>query len=193
MVVVAVVPTALVAWFCTRRKILRVPVVFSFVGFTVFNVLMATTGPGSNAEAWGYIMILGFSLGICVGTLTSVAQFATPPELIALATGLFVAMRNLGGAIALAIYNAIFTHNLSQNIARKVPEAVLPLGLPLSSLEPFIADLLAGNRIALSKIPGITGTIIAAGGHAIREAYSVAFRYVWIAAACFSAVGVVLA
>ena len=87
---VAVIPTALVAWFCTRRKILRVPVVFSFVGFTVFNVLMATTGPGSNAEAWGYIMILGFSLGICVGTLTSVAQFATPPELIALATGLFV-------------------------------------------------------------------------------------------------------
>lgn len=152
---------------------------------------MATTGPGSNAEAWGYVVILGFSLGICVGTLTSVAQFATPPELIALATGLFIATRNLGDAIAVAIYDAIFTHTLSHNIARKVPEAVLPLGLPLSVLEAFVADLLAGKRIALSKIPGITGGIIAAGGHAVREAYSVAFRYVWIAATCFSAVGVV--
>ena len=90
---VALPPTGLVGWYCTRKKILRVPVLFSFVGFTLFNVLMATTGPGSNAEAWGYVVILGFSLGICVGTLTSVAQFATPPELIALATGLFIATR----------------------------------------------------------------------------------------------------
>jgi MFS family permease len=188
---VALVPTALVGWYCSRKKILRVPLLLSFVGFTAFNVLMATTGPGSNAEAWGYIVIFGISLGICVGMLTSVAQFATPPVMIATATGLFVGIRNLGGAIALAIYDAIFTHTLSHNLARKVPEAVLPLGLPPSSLEPFVADLMTGNKTALSRIPGISEAIIAAGGRAIREAYSVAFRDVWVAAGCFSAVGVI--
>ena len=183
--------SAAAGWYCSKNKSLRVPLLSSFVCFTAFNVLMATTRPGSNAEVWGYSAIFGFSLGVCLNALVSVAQFGTPPLMIATTTGLLVGTRNLGGAVGLAIYNAIFTHTLSRGLASKVPEAVLPLGLPPSSLERLVADLLTDNTAALSEIQGISEPIIVAGGHAILEAYSVAFRYVWVAAGCFSAVGVI--
>lgn len=188
---VGCVSTGFAGWYCSRNRSLRVPLFFSFVLLTAFNVLMATTRPGSDNEVWGYIMIFGFALGVCLSALISAAQFATPPSMIATATGLLVTMRNLGGAVGLAIYKAIFTHTLSLNLGRKVSEAVLPLGLPSSSLKPLIAGLTTHNTTALSEVPGISKSIIAAGSHAILEAYSAAFRYVWTAAACFCVVGVV--
>ncbi|KAK5056233.1 hypothetical protein LTR84_012786 [Exophiala bonariae] len=180
-------------WYCSKRRSLRAPLLLSFVFLTLFNVLMATTRPGSNREVWGYIMIFGFALGVCVLVLISVAQFATPPSMIATATGLLVTMRNLGGAVGLAVYKAVFTHTLSSNLSRRVSEAVLPLGLPASSLKPLITALVTHDTTGISRVPGISKSIIAAGGHAVLEAYSAAFRHVWIVAACFGAVGIVLA
>jgi MFS family permease len=188
---VGCVSTIIAGWYCSKKKSLRLPIVASFVCFIVFNALMATTTPGSDTEVWGYICIFGFSLGVCLNGLVTVAQFGTPPAMIAVATGLVIGIRSLGGAIGLAIYNAIFTPTLSHGLAQKVPAAVLPLGLPPSSLGPFMAGLLANNATALSGVPGISESIIAAGGHAVLEAYSVGFRYVWIAAGCFSVVGLI--
>lgn len=186
---VGCVVLAVTGWYCAKNKSVRIPLLCSYVGFTIFNVLMATTTLGSNAAVWGYAVLLGSSIGLCLSPLISVAQFATPPSMIAMATGLLVALRNLGGAVALAIYKAIFSGTLARGVAHKVPKAVLASGLPPSSVKPFIAALMAHDAAALSEIPGISKPIIAAGSHALLEAYSVAFRYVWVAAACFSVVG----
>jgi len=78
-------------------------------------------------------------------------------------------------------------------LASKVPAAVLPLGLPPSSIPSFIGNMTAGKTDTLAQIPGISVPIIQAGGHAVLEAFAVAFRYVWVLAGCFSFVALIAA
>ncbi len=73
----------------------------------------------------------------------------------------------------------------------KIAEAVLPLGLPVNSLPAFIGDLAASNTTALQTVPGVTGQIIGAGVGGLFEAYSIGFRFVWVAAGCFTVVAAV--
>jgi len=81
--------------------------------------------------------------------------------------------------------NAIFVEKLSANMGAKIAEAVLPLGLPVSSLPDFIDALTHQDQAALGSIPGVTGQIIGAGVHGMFEAYTLSFRFIWVAAGCF--------
>lgn len=119
------------------------------------------------------------------------AQFATPPDMIAEASALILAIRSLGGAIGLAINNAIFTSTLGTQLPSRIAKAALPLGLPPRSLGLLIQALAADDKPALAQIPGITPRIIGAAANALVEAYTVSFRYCWVASACFIAVAVI--
>lgn len=63
-----------------------------------------------------------------------------------------------------------------------IAAAVLPLGLPQTSLGQFIGLLVAHDNAALSQVEGVTLDIIQAGAGALLQTYSLGFRYVWIAA-----------
>ena len=187
------ISTCVTGFYCSRTKSVRLPAVFAFTLFLAFCIAMATATVGSNRAVVGYPVIFGAGLGICLNILMTAAQFGTPPELIATASGLMIGVRSLGGSVGLAIYNAIFTHTLSANLASKVPGAVLPLGLPPSSLGLFISAMTSGQTDALNKIPGVSASIIQAGGNAVKEAFCVAFRNVWITAGCFTFVALIAA
>ena len=45
-------------------------------------------------------------------------------------------------------------------------------------------------KTALAHVPGLTPDIIKAAASAFKSAYAVGFRHAWIAASCFTAVGV---
>lgn len=187
------ISTGLTGLYCTRTKTLRYPIVFGFSLFTIFMILMSTTQTGSNVAVWCYPILFGTGLGILLNTLMTLAQLGTPPELIAPASGLIISIRSVGGTIGLAIYNAIFTHKLSTNITKKIPAAVIPLGLPPSSLGPLIGDLTSGHTAAASQIPGATPAIIDAGANALMESFVNGFRFVWITAGCFALVATIVA
>lgn len=55
----------------------------------------------------------------------------------------------------------------------------------------MIGDLAADNATALATVPGVTGQIIGAGVGGLYEAYSIGFRFVWIAAGCFTVIAAV--
>lgn len=184
-----VLSTCLAGIYCTRTKTVRVPLVVAFTLFCIYHVLMSTTNLTTAMNPWGYIAFLGVALGIALNALIVTAQLSTPPELISITTGLMIAVRSLGGTVGIVIYNAVFNSGLSSNLASKVPAAVIPLGLPPSSIGPLIAALTSGNTAALTTIPGATHEVIAAAGLAVHESYNWGFRYVWITAASFSAVG----
>jgi hypothetical protein len=78
-------------------------------------------------------------------------------------------------------------NHLGDNIAA----AVLPLGLPTTSIGPFIGALTMHNDLALYKIPGVTPQIVKAGSDALLMTYSTGFKHVWIAASCFVAIAAV--
>lgn len=154
---------------------------------------MATATPHSSNAVWGYPVFLGIGLGVCLCTLVTAAQLSTPRALIATVSGLMIAVRSFGGSVGLAIYNAIFTKELTSNLGTKIAEAVLPLGLPMSSLPAFIGDLANQNTTGLMTVPGVSPQIIGAGVGGLYEAYSLGFRYVWVAAGCFTVIGAVCA
>lgn len=174
------------------RKVLRSPAVVGFGALLLFYILMATTTPSSPGNVfWGYPVLAGVGLATLVPVITVTAQLSTPPELIALASGLVVTFRALGGTVGLAINNAIFHSALSTELPKKIAAATMPLGLPASSLGALITALSEDNQAAFNRIPGVTDHIIAAAGDAYKAAYGVAFRNCWIAAACFCFVALI--
>jgi hypothetical protein len=80
---------------------------------------------------------------------------------------------------------------MGDSVTPKIMEAVMPLGLPSSSLQELISGLMTNNATVLANIPGVTPEIIDAGSDGLREAYVLGFRYVWVAAACFSAIATI--
>ncbi|KIH91218.1 siderophore iron transporter [Sporothrix brasiliensis 5110] len=182
-------------FYCSKTKNVRWPAFAAFVSMVIFFILMATATPSATSarNVWGYPVFLGLGLGICLCALVTVAQLSTPRELIAITSGLMIGMRSLGGSIGLAIYNAILSGELNKNLGANIAGAVLPLGLPETSLGALIGALAAQDTTALLAVPGISPDIINAAVGALKSTYSVAFRWVWVAAGAFTVVAAIAA
>jgi MFS family permease len=89
--------------YCSITKKIRWITVASFLIFVVFFACMANTDATSSQAVWGYPVFLGFGLGLSLCVLVTVAQLSTPPELIAITSGLVIGIRSLGGSVGLAI------------------------------------------------------------------------------------------
>ncbi|KAJ5751891.1 hypothetical protein N7520_008808 [Penicillium odoratum] len=182
-----------IAIYSSFTKTLRGPTIMSFICFAIFNILMATLTPSNKTALWGYPVLLGLGLGICLTCIIALAQFSTPPHLIALASGLMVGARSLGGSVALAIYTSIFNSELTQHLAKDIANKVIPLGLPESELGSFITALTSNNQTQLLEMSNVTGQIIEAGVSGLQSGYTSAFRFVWVTAGALSLVGIVAA
>lgn len=154
------------------------------------NLMASVTANTQASQFWGYVVFYGVGLVIAQITYAIAAQLATPPDLIATATEIFVAARSLSGSIALAIASAIFTSGLSANLTSKVSTAVVSLGLPEPSIRPLIAALQATNATALHEIPGAAALVVSAAEEALQQAYVVAFQHVFIFGAVFATMGI---
>ncbi|KAL2136145.1 hypothetical protein VTI74DRAFT_5198 [Chaetomium olivicolor] len=165
------------AWYCARYRRVRWSSVVGFAILMAFFVCMATAGRGADHEVWGYAVLMGLS---------------TPPELLSIASGLFISLRSLGGVVGLAIYNSVFNAEMSY-VAEKVGDAVTGEGLAPENAGAFVAALMKHNETGLAGIPGVTPGIIESGVDALMETYTVAFRNVWITAGCFVAVAAIAA
>ncbi|KIW99295.1 uncharacterized protein Z519_00958 [Cladophialophora bantiana CBS 173.52] len=182
--VVSALAAGLIIW---KKRSVRYPSMTGFLGFLLFFALAATSKASTpEANFWGYMIFLGGGLGFLLTTLVVAAQFSTPPELIAITSGLVLSVRSLGASTGLVIYQAIFSAGISKNLVSKIAAATLPLGLPETSLVSLIGALTSGDPASLSKVPEATPEIIAAAEVALRKAYSIAFSHVWAAAASFT-------
>jgi MFS family permease len=177
-------------WYCTRTRRVRWITVAAFVLLVVFFVCMATSDAGSDDAVWGYAVLMGVSFGILLTTLITLAQLSTPPELISIASGLFIGVRSLGANVGLAIYNAVFNEAMSR-LGQNVADAVVPEGLAVGDLPAFVAALVNHNDTALLGIRGVTPEMIDSGVTALLDTYVVSFRHVWITAGCFVVVAAI--
>lgn len=178
--------------YCAITRKVRWITVLAFLIFIAFFAAMSTTDRTTSTPVIGYPVLMGFALGMTLTTLVTVAQLSTPPELIAIASGLIISVRSLGGTIGIAIYNALFTDQMG-HMGDNIAKAVIPKGLSPDALPAFIGALNAHNETALVAIPGVTPEIIGAGANALLDTYALGFRYVWIAASCFVAIACIVA
>ena len=190
--VIAIVTAVAVGVTSSRFKVVKYPMALGFLLVLGFNIGMAALNPSTPGGAfWGIITFAGLGLGTLLPLLIVTAQMSTPPEYIAITTGLLTAVRSVGGSVGLAINSALLNGALATNIPAKTAAATIPLGLPPTSIGPLIEALGSSNETALAHIPGVTPKIIEAAAGAIKDSYSIGFRDAWIAACCFTAVGVV--
>jgi hypothetical protein len=190
-------------------KSIREPTVISFLAYVIFFALMATIGLDDVGATWGYPVLMGIGLGWSLTYLVAAAQLSAPAHLIAITSGILLSIRSLGASIALgickwirnshhvtpintALDNAIFNSTLNEKLGSGIAAAVLPLGLPPTSLEAFIGAL-AGQAppAQIAAIPGVTPQIIGAGVAALKNAFLHSFKWVYVAAAVISAVSAI--
>jgi MFS family permease len=189
---ISIFAASISGFFITRTRKTKEPLLAGFACLVVYNALMASIKPSSSPNVfWGYPVVAGVGVGVILPTVVVVTQMAAPQEHISLATALSYTFRSLGGAIGVAVNNAIFNNTLSKNLGTRIAAAVLPLGFPASNLGALITAFNSGSLTAIQNVPHISDEILGAGGAAFRESYALAFRYAWIAAACFSAVGII--
>ena len=186
-----IVSTITAGIYCSRSKTIRLPVMLAFGCFALFDALMASLNLSTRKNTLGYAVFFGLGLGTALNALVVVAQLSTPPELISITTGLMIATRSFGGTVGLSIYTAIFSSTLTRDLPAKVASATIPLGLESSYLSELLGALTTSNTAALAKIPGISAKILEAAGLAVKQSYAIAFRYVWVSAAAFSALAVI--
>ncbi|KAF1986553.1 MFS general substrate transporter, partial [Aulographum hederae CBS 113979] len=129
---------------------------------------------------------LSVSLIVCV-------QLACEDKDIGLATLLLGAIRAVGGSVAITIYSTILNNKILKDGPLRIATAVVPKGLPLSSIEPFLMALQAQDEAALMQIPGITPDIIQTGVMAMRESFGVGFSYIYITSAAFAGAALIAA
>lgn len=183
----AIIATIATGLYVSRTKTLRTPLVFAMVSFTTFNATMASLNSSTRWNGVGFAVFLGLGLGVALNTLVVAAQLSTPPELIAVASGLMIGMRSAGGTVGLSIYEAVFSNTLDKQLPLKVLAETVPLGFNPEYTGLLLGGLTTGNQTLLNGIPDITPQIIRAGGLGVKETYTLGFRYVWIAAGAFAA------
>ncbi|RDW81826.1 MFS general substrate transporter-22 [Coleophoma cylindrospora] len=176
--------------YCDMTKKVRWVTFTAFVIFVAFFICMATTNKDSSLSVWGYPVLMGWALGMTLVTLITAAQLSIRAELISIASGLIISVRSLGATIGIAIYNSVFI-SATQRLEGNVSKAIAAAGLPQTSIEKFVADLLAQNTSSLSQVFGVNQDIIQAGLGALKDTYSAGFRNVWCTAAAFTVLALV--
>jgi hypothetical protein len=193
MLICASIGALLTGWYCAATRKARWVTVLAFIIiFIAFFAAMASTNRTTNTLVWGFPILMGLALGMTLTTLVTVAQLSTPPELISTASGLIISVRSLGGTVGIAIYSAIYAEQMNHSAAN-IAKVAFKNGLPDESVKYSVGALLSQNQTALMEIPGVKPSIIVAGGNALLDTYALAFRHVWIAAACFVVVAAVVA
>ncbi|EED15310.1 siderophore iron transporter, putative [Talaromyces stipitatus ATCC 10500] len=173
----------------SKLKTMRPQLILGCVFLLLFFILLATVKIDTPRYAfWIFPITSGIALVSILPISMVSAQLTTSSELISLASALMITVRSLGGAIGLAINNAVLNDTLDTELPKKVGAAVLALGLPPSSLPELIRALATQSKAAVAAVPGITPEIAQAAVVAMKRAYLMAFRNAWIVSAAFCAV-----
>ncbi len=77
-----------------------------------------------TAVAAGYMLILGLGLGMVMQVLVLAAQNAVPYRLLGVVTSGSTLFRQIGGSIGVSAFGAVFTNQLTKELARRLPPGV---------------------------------------------------------------------
>jgi EmrB/QacA subfamily drug resistance transporter len=84
-------------------------------------------GVGVSTPIWQtalYLVVLGLGLGMTMQVLVLAAQNAVPYELLGVATSGSTLFRQIGGAIGVSLFGAIFANRLALHLASALPPGV---------------------------------------------------------------------
>jgi EmrB/QacA subfamily drug resistance transporter len=138
---------------------------FPIAGTALMTIAMfLLSGISVSRPVWqtaGYMLLLGFGLGMTMQVLVLAAQNAVPYELLGVATSGSTLSRQVGGSIGVAIFGAIFANQLAIHLAAALPPGVRPP----AAAEPSIVRQLP---------PGIHADYVGAFAQSLRPVFAAA-------------------
>jgi MFS family permease len=132
---------------------------------TVGVFLLSTLDVGTPTwKAAVFMLVLGLGLGMVMQVLVLAVQNAVDYKYLGVATSGSTLFRQIGGAIGVSIFGAIFSNRLSSELASRVPKGIhLPANanpvairdLPPAVHAPYIASVAASLRPVFLAATGI--------------------------------------
>lgn len=183
--------TVAYGFWSSKRRTIRSPLIVGFVIWTAGLVGMATVQPNQPANAIVFAVMCGLGFGGPLILLISGTQLSVPHHLIAIATAIMTSSRALAGAMITAISSAAVTSSMNVKLPAYVAKAAVGAGLPESSVSEFVPSLLGKDSAALEKIAA-SPSVMAAAQKAILQASADSFRLVFIIAAPFGVVAIIM-
>ncbi len=92
------------------------------LGLFLLSLMTASTG---LAEASAFMFVLGLGLGGVMQVLVIAVQNAVPYRHLGTATSSATFFRQIGGSFGVAVFGAIFNHQLTANLPKYLPHAAL--------------------------------------------------------------------
>jgi DHA2 family multidrug resistance protein len=161
-----------------------------FVGLALFGLSMVFYIPLTNQAGWQELLLpqalRGFSQPWCVAPVVTMALGALPPSRLKSASGLFNLMRNLGGAIGIAVCSTMLNDRLNLHYQRLDEHVTVGKPVVESLLQQQATHLAAMGGNAIS---GVGSTLSLLHSLIMREALVMTFSDCFYMVAICMAVG----
>jgi hypothetical protein len=136
-------------------------------------------------------VLSGVALSTVFPLAITIVRLSLPHRNIGVATALAIAIFGVGTGIAGAVNSSILAQSIEAHMPGKVAAAVLPYGYPMEKLGSLMGALGSGNPETVAMAVGHHFQLIPVVLQAYADGHTLAFRNVYIAAACFSGVGLI--
>ncbi|CAG8975243.1 hypothetical protein HYALB_00011943 [Hymenoscyphus albidus] len=167
------------------------------IQMTVASVIMVTfvaalsaVDEYSRTRSVVFLLLATFSAGYIENLTLSFMALVWEPEDIGLVAGAMGSIRTGSSSIATSLYLTLLSNGLTKYLPGYVPPAATGAGLPLDSLPSLFSSITSGS---FDKVEGMTPEIADAVGHAVKHAYSMSFRTVFLCTLPFGAILLVAA
>jgi hypothetical protein len=153
-----------------------------------FVAALASLTPETKSTGIALTILGPFFVGFIELASLALAPLFCKPADIGLASGLLASIRSAGGSIAVAVYSTIYQNRLKTTLPANIGPVAIAAGLRPAQVPALVAAAKAGKMAAF---PGITAPIIAAVTKVLPEAYSQAFKTVYLASLGFGAIAII--
>ncbi|KAJ9646657.1 hypothetical protein H2204_000349 [Knufia peltigerae] len=159
-------------------------------GSAAFTTALAAVTYKAQGMAVAFILLAGFGVGGIEGMVYTLSPLTCEPEDIGLAARVMLLIRTSGPCIATSICSTVLNNKLSVDIPKYVNTAATDARLPASEVPKLIAGLISGN---FQGIPDLNSQILAAAEGGYRQAYTQAFRPIYLSTIAWGAIGILAA
>ncbi|RDW77731.1 hypothetical protein BP6252_05784 [Coleophoma cylindrospora] len=155
-----------------------------------FVAALATTTQYTRTRTVVFLLIASGAAGYIENLTLSSMALVWEPEDIGLVAGAMGSVRTACASIATSIYLSVLSNQLAKYLPEFVTPAATSAGLPASSLPSLLAGATSGSY---ANVPGINATIETVVAQAVKHAYSMSFRTVFLCTLPFGAIILVAA
>ncbi|KAI1623928.1 fungal trichothecene efflux pump-domain-containing protein [Exophiala viscosa] len=171
----------------------KITLIISFGLAVIFGGLMALVTPHNKGLMTALIFLMQCLVFFGWAQYEAVAfvQFGVDQLDLGASGGLAGVARFGGGSLAVAVYTSVLTNSQSKKALDIVVKAGMKNGLTEAAAVQLLSALSLGAE-AISKVPGINPSAIAAAGIAFQESYAYGCKMLALASLGFGAFGLCL-